>query len=167
MSRFGTLGVAFACVRLASWRLGRFFAYLQGVRVLGVADDQAKLRFLAAMSLALCAVGIANTMLMSVVERYREIGTLKCLGATDTFIAKVFLIESLVVGLASSLLGSLLGACVAAVFGWQSSVPVLPFVQDSVLIPLLVGSGLTLIASIAPALAAARTQANDALRVEV
>lgn len=144
-----------------------FYAYLQGARVLGAADDQAKLRFLAAMSLALCAVGIANTMLMSVAERYREIGTLKCLGATDTFIAKVFLIESLVVGMVSSLVGALLGAGIATLFGWRSGASVLPFVQVSVVIPLLVGAGLTLAASIAPALAAARMQASDALRVEV
>lgn len=144
-----------------------FYAYLQGVRALGVADDQAKLRFLAGMSLALCAIGIANTMLMSVAERYREIGTLKCLGATDTFIAKAFLIESLLVGLVSSLAGAVLGAAVAAAFAWRAGALLLPFLKDSVVIPLLIGAGLTLLASIAPALAAARMQATDALRVEV
>lgn len=144
-----------------------FYAYLQGVRTLGIADDQAKLRLLAAMSLALCAVGIANTMLMSVTERYREIGTLKCLGATDTFIGKVFVIESLIVGLASSLVGALLGAGVAALFRWHAGASLLAFLESSVMIPLVVGAGLTLIASTAPALAAAKMQANDALRVEV
>jgi putative ABC transport system permease protein len=144
-----------------------FYAYLEGVRALGAADDQAKLRFLAGMSLALCAIGIANTMLMSVAERYREIGTLKCLGATDTFIAKVFLIEALILGLASSLAGAVLGSGVAALFGWQPGASLISLLRVSVVVPLLVGAGLTLAASIAPALAAARMQATDALRVEV
>lgn len=144
-----------------------FYAYLQGARVLEASGDQAKLRFLAVMSLALCTVGIANTMLMSVAERYREIGTLKCLGATDAFIAKVFLIEALVVGVVSSLVGALFGAGVAALFGWHAGAALGMFLRASVLFPLLVGVGLTLVASIAPALAAARMQANDALRVEV
>ena len=48
-------------------------------------------------------------MLMSVTERFREIGTMKCLGALDGFIVKLFLIESLFQGMAGTVMGVLLG----------------------------------------------------------
>ena len=57
------------------------------------------------MSLLVCFVGITNSMLMSVTERYKEIGTLKCLGALDNFIVKLFLIESGLLGFFGSLGG--------------------------------------------------------------
>jgi hypothetical protein len=58
---------------------------------------------------------IANAMLMSVTERFREIGTMKCLGALSGFVVKLFLIESLLLGLAGAALGALLGAAVPLV----------------------------------------------------
>ena len=47
--------------------------------------------WLIVLSLLVCVVGITNAMLMSVTERFREIGTMKCLGALDSFIVKLFL----------------------------------------------------------------------------
>ena len=52
-------------------------------------------------------------MLMSVTERFREIGTMKCLGALDGFVLKMFLIESVVQGSVGSMLGMLLGVSLA------------------------------------------------------
>ena len=49
--------------------------------------------WLVSMSLIVCVVGIANAMLMSVTERFREIGTMKCLGALDGFVVRLFLLE--------------------------------------------------------------------------
>ena len=46
------------------------------------------------MSLIVCVVGIANSMLMAVTERFQEIGTMKCLGALDRFVVRLFLLES-------------------------------------------------------------------------
>ena len=48
-------------------------------------------------------------MLMSVTERFREIGTMKCLGALDTFIVKLFLLESTFQGLAGTSAGIVIG----------------------------------------------------------
>ncbi len=61
------------------------------------------------LSCALCVVVIANTMLMSVTERVSEIGTLKCLGALDRFIVRMFLVESVFIGVLASTAGALGG----------------------------------------------------------
>ena len=57
------------------------------------------------LSLLACLVGVTNSMLMSVTERIREIGTLKCLGALDSFIVKTYLIESSLQGVLGTLVG--------------------------------------------------------------
>ncbi|MHC4873047.1 MAG: ABC transporter permease, partial [Planctomycetota bacterium] len=54
--------------------------------------------WLVVMSLLVCSVGIVNAMLMSVTERFQEIGTMKCLGAMDGFIIKIFMIEAFIQG---------------------------------------------------------------------
>ena len=46
------------------------------------------------MSLLVCTVGITNSMLMAVTERFKEIGTMKCLGALDSFVVVLFMLES-------------------------------------------------------------------------
>jgi ABC-type lipoprotein release transport system permease subunit len=65
--------------------------------------------WLVIMSLLVCAVGITNSMLMAVTERFREIGTMKCLGALDLFVVELFLLESGLMGV------------IAAAAGWSDS----------------------------------------------
>ncbi|MBT3375113.1 MAG: FtsX-like permease family protein [Lentisphaerae bacterium] len=65
--------------------------------------------WLMSLSAFLCLVGITNTILMSVTERYREIGTLKCLGALDSFVVRLFLVESIFVGVLASASGAVVG----------------------------------------------------------
>lgn len=55
------------------------------------------------------AIGIANTMFMNVLERIREIGILKSVGATKNDILMLFLIESAIIGFAGGLIGLVLG----------------------------------------------------------
>ena len=74
------------------------------------ADARSRMLWIVAVSLLITVGCIANAMLMSVTERFREIGTMKCLGALSTFVVKLFLIESLLIGLAGAVLGSLVGA---------------------------------------------------------
>jgi putative ABC transport system permease protein len=64
---------------------------------------------IAAISLLVGAIGIANTMFMSVMERTRQIGVLKALGTTDMEITKLFLMESSIMGLIGGLMGIFLG----------------------------------------------------------
>lgn len=65
--------------------------------------------WLVVMSLIVCVVGIANSMLMAVTERFREIGTMKCLGALNRFVVELFLLESGFQGLSGAIMGSLIG----------------------------------------------------------
>jgi hypothetical protein len=63
-----------------------------------IESNRIQTRWLMSLALLVAFVGILNAMLMSVTERFREIGTMKCLGALDSFIIKLFLIESLFQG---------------------------------------------------------------------
>ncbi|MFC1582054.1 ABC transporter permease [Planctomycetota bacterium] len=79
-----------------------------------------KYMWLVALSLLVCLGGIANAMLMSVTERYKEIGTMKCLGALDSFILKLFILESAFQGLIGTIGGLFIGLLLALVTSWFS-----------------------------------------------
>jgi cell division protein FtsX len=126
--------------------------------------------WLGVMSLLVSFVGIMNSMLMSVTERFREIGTMKCLGAPDDFVVSLFFVEATLTGIIASAVGWLLGfsmSIVQKVLGGGS--PHLTF-GTVVLLALgcTIGGGLmTLIATILPANQAARMPAAAALRTEI
>ena len=129
-------------------------------------------RWLVIMALLTCTVGIANAMLMSVTERFREIGTMKCLGAENTTVVKLFLIESALLGSVGSMLGVAIGLCIvlavgAAQFGTYA-VSHFPFHSAAVVIGLsfMAGIVLCLIGAGYPSLVAARMRPIEALRVE-
>jgi hypothetical protein len=73
------------------------------------ASEIARMNWLVALSLIVCAVGITNSMLMSVSERFREIGTMKCLGALNEFVVRIFMIEAVLMGVIASSLGWVVG----------------------------------------------------------
>lgn len=64
---------------------------------------------IAAISLLVGAIGIANTMFMSVMERTRQIGVLKALGTTNFEVTLLYLTESSIMGLIGGMLGVFLG----------------------------------------------------------
>ncbi len=130
--------------------------------------------WLIAMSLLVCTVGITNAMLMSVTERFREIGTMKCLGALDKYIIELFLLESLFMGIAGSFVGVVLGllASITSVvfsFGFGAVFSALPVVAllRVMLFSLVVGSLLSVAAAVYPAYTAAKMAPAEAMRVEV
>ncbi len=130
--------------------------------------QQNKNTWLVVMSLLVTLVGITNAMLMSVTERYKEIGTMKCLGALDNFIVKLFLIESALLGFFGSLFGALLGALImllaaTSVWGDINWLKLLMYLG----ICIVIGTSLSVLAAVAPALRAAKMQAIDAMRTEV
>ncbi len=140
----------------------------------GTDDDSAAQQiWLVSLSLLVCVVGITNAMLMSVTERYREIGTMKCLGALDKFIIQLFVLESTFQGLVGSLGGVILGCLFMTVsmmlsYGWDPLVlfPVLD-VARSGLYSLGAGLGLAIIGALYPAYRASRMPPADAMRTEV
>lgn len=75
----------------------------------------ANMFWLLIVSFLVCMAGITNAMLLSVIERFREIATMKCLGALNGFIARLFLLEAACLGLAGGLLGVLLGGAIGIV----------------------------------------------------
>ncbi|EPR44127.1 protein of unknown function DUF214 [Desulfovibrio sp. X2] len=132
----------------------------------------AKDRWIIILSLLVCAVGIVNAQLMSVTERFREIGTMKCLGALDSFILRLFLIEAALQGLAGALLGGLLGTLTALLVGLVRFGPsaVAHTSPMDALLSLLAAAGVGLLLSMLgvlyPAVVAARMQPVEAMRAE-
>jgi putative ABC transport system permease protein len=70
---------------------------------------------IAGISLLVGAIGIANTMFMSVIERTRQIGVLKSLGTTNNEVMKLFLTESGLLGLIGGILGSIFGVILSII----------------------------------------------------
>jgi putative ABC transport system permease protein len=71
--------------------------------------------FVAVVALVVAAIGITNTMIMSVLERTHEIGILKALGARDRHIRLIFVVEGVLMGL--------LGSGIGVALGWLASFP--------------------------------------------
>lgn len=68
---------------------------------------------IAAISLLIGGIGIANTMFTSVLERRKEIGIMKAIGARNKDILYIFIIESSLLGLVGGLVGAILGLALA------------------------------------------------------
>jgi putative ABC transport system permease protein len=136
------------------------------------AGSNPKQRWIIILSLLVCVVGIVNAQLMAVTERFREIGTMKCLGALNRFILRLFLLEAGIQGLAGAGVGSLCGALFALInsllhFG-KAAVTSLVWadVGISILMAISVGCLLSLVGVLYPAFVAARMQPVEAMRIE-
>jgi putative ABC transport system permease protein len=131
-----------------------------------------RMTWLAFVSMLVCAVGIANAMLMSVTERFREIATLKCLGALDGFIMTVFLIEASILGLVGGIAGTIIGLTISVlrmlgVFRGLliQAVPAGALVTAG-LLSIAIGIVLAAVSAVYPSLRAARLAPMEAMRIE-
>jgi len=138
----------------------------------GVVAMSAKERWIVILSLLVCTVGIINAQLMSVTERFSEIGVMKCLGALDSMILRLFLLEAAMQGLAGAFMGALLGCLFSLLtgavrFGF-ASLAGLPAVSllVSMALSTLAGCGLSLLGVLYPAWLAARMEPIKAIRAE-
>jgi len=133
-------------------------------------EEKSKQAWLISLSLLVCVVGIANAMLMSVTERFREIGTMKCLGALDSFIIKLFLLESTFQGFAGTLIGIGIGLVLTMALALLDyGVFVFTYFPSAGLIKsgvaaIVAGTSLSLIGAMLPAYKAAKMEPVDAMR---
>ena len=134
--------------------------------------SSAKQRWIVILSLLVCVVGIVNAQLMAVTERFREIGTMKCLGALDRFVLRLFILEAGMQGLAGAFAGSILGALFSLLNSWirfgTVAISSVPFTDLFISVAIATGVGvlLSLVGVFYPALIAARMQPVEAMRVE-
>jgi putative ABC transport system permease protein len=122
------------------------------------------------ISLLVGGIGIMNIMLVSVIERTREIGLRKAVGARKRDILAQFLIESLTIGIAGGVLGILLGAVISSLIGKIATAastnlnPVVSF--GSILLATGFSIAVGLIFGLYPANRAANLEPVEALRSE-
>jgi putative ABC transport system permease protein len=126
---------------------------------------------IALISVIVSAVNTANTMITSVLERYKEIGILKAIGARNSEIFGIFLFESAFLGLIAGILGVLLGWGMTSFAGkilMNSGWGFLqPYYNSTIFIGLILFAVLTgAISGVIPAIRAAKTNTVDALRYE-
>ncbi len=128
--------------------------------------------FLLSISFVVCMVGITNAMLMSITERFREIATMKCLGATDRYILLQFMMEAGLQGFFGGILGVVIGFVISVLRGsvsygsymwtyWSTSGMLL-----CALASLFAGVALAILASVQPSWSASRMAPMEAMRVE-
>lgn len=150
-------------------------AFLMYVLTIPASDDPAERQGRALMlglSLIVSVAGVINTMLMSVTQRYREIGTMKCLGALDTLILYSVLFESALVGLVGAVLGSVVGLVISILLGLAEfgfsvfSELAFDYIGLKFLVVFLVGMFLTTFGAFVPALIASRLPPIEAMRGE-
>ena len=124
------------------------------------------------LALVVSTAGVLNAMLMSVAQRYREIGTFKCLGALDSLVLYSVLVEAAMVGLVGSVAGVTAGAIVAIVLGLadaglryfsQLGAWLIPL---KILLVFAVGMMLTTLGAAIPAWIAAKMPPVEAMRGE-
>ncbi|GBE56552.1 MAG TPA: ABC transporter permease [Euryarchaeota archaeon] len=127
---------------------------------------------IAAISLLVGAVGIANTMYMSVLERTRQVGTLKALGATNNEVMVLFIIESGLMGFVGGVFGIIFGVIASGLlsnvgirFGRAGSAQtVIP--PELLVFALLFSVIIGIVAGVFPAKKASSLQPVEALRYE-
>jgi putative ABC transport system permease protein len=131
---------------------------------------------IAAISLLVAGIGIMNIMIVSLIERTREIGILKALGMKSRTVLTIFLGESVIIGLMGAIIGIGLGWALAVgtaqvlgsgIMGGGGGFSIVPILTPEVLIGALAfGIGVSVIFALYPAWRASKLKPVDALRYE-
>jgi len=136
--------------------------------------DQVRTIWIMCIAVLVTIISISNALLMSVTERFKEIGTMKCLGALSSFIRRVFFVESAVVGMVGSISGAIFGLAFALIlycltFGWVLVLSSMPWLAITISLIACITGGVTaaIIAAIYPANFASRMVPATALRTNI
>ncbi len=126
---------------------------------------EAVLGGIAAISLIVAGVGIINTMTVSVLERTREIGVLKAIGAKSRDVLFMFLSEAVVTGVAGGVAGSIFGVVLSQIIGDYINLPPSPSIALGVYV---VGFAVvtSVVSGLYPAWRASNLNPVEALRFE-
>lgn len=120
---------------------------------------------IAAISLIVGSIGIANIMLVSVTERTREIGIMKAIGARKRDILKLFMVESVILGI----IGAIFGLAIGSAGGYLGATLMdMPFAYpvEGFVLAIVVGVAVGILAGVYPAWMAVRVDPIEALRYE-
>lgn len=121
--------------------------------------------FVAGISLFVGGIGVMNIMLVSVIERTKEIGIRKAIGATNKDILIQFLMESVILTGIGGIVGVLIGITLALVIGYFVNIPPV-FSVFSITLALGVSTFIGVIFGVTPAKKASQLNPIDALRAE-
>ncbi len=131
---------------------------------------------IAAISLLVAGIGIMNIMIVSLIERTREIGILKALGMKSRTVLTIFLGESIIIGLMGAIIGIISGWILAnitatvlgsGIFGAGGGFKITPLLTPEVLVGALAfGVGVSVIFALYPAWRASKLKPVEALRYE-
>ncbi|MGH9864038.1 MAG: ABC transporter permease [Candidatus Acidiferrales bacterium] len=120
---------------------------------------------IASISLLVGGIGIMNIMLASILERTREIGVRRAVGARQSDIVRQFVVEAILISFAGGVLGIVFGfgmsRLIAWLAGWSTIVT-----ASSILLAFLVSISVGMIFGIYPAVKAARLDPVEAIRYE-
>jgi putative ABC transport system permease protein len=142
-------------------------------RVLTVFDQTFQITYaLQGIAIIVAVLGVVSTLTALILQRGREIGVLRAVGALRRQVGKMVLVESGLLGLIGSLLGCVCGVALSLLliyvinkqfFGWSIRLTIEPwlFIQATALMV-----GVSLLAGIGPARLAASRLAAEAMRVE-
>jgi putative ABC transport system permease protein len=118
---------------------------------------------IAAISLLVGGIGVANIMLVSVTERTKEIGLRKALGANRSDILEQFLLEAIMLSVAGGLIGILLGVGASLIISRFFVSEVTPW---SIFLAFFFSVAVGIIFGMAPAIKASKLSPIEALRYE-
>ena len=132
--------------------------------------------FIKLIVLFIVALSISNTMLMSVMERTNEIGTIRAIGATRSAVVYMVMTEAFILGVIGCLVGIITGFILSEVItalqfmmptppGATQTYPVRVFFEANIIIETaILGLAMAVVSSIYPAVKASRLLINQALR---
>jgi putative ABC transport system permease protein len=120
---------------------------------------------IAAISLLVGGIGIMNIMLASILERTREIGLRRAVGARQSDVVRQFVVEAVMISFAGGTFGIVFGFVISRVIAWLAGWSTI-VTATSILLAFLVSIAVGLLFGIYPAVSAARLDPVEALRYE-